>query len=50
MASFSTNEMRKFVQLGAVVLAAAGLVCLGIYFFSGGGGGKLTWNDPTVRK
>jgi hypothetical protein len=50
MASFSTNEMRKLVQLGAVVLAAAGLVCLGIYFFSGGGGGKLTWNDPTVRK
>jgi len=34
----------------AVVLAAAGLLGCALYFFKGGGAGKLTWEDPTVRK
>jgi hypothetical protein len=42
--------MKRILQIGAALLGAAGLVCLGIYFFKGGGGGKLTWSDPTVRK
>src|SRR6266581_6456086 len=42
--------MKRFLQIGAVLFAAAGLFCLGLYFFKGGGGGKLTWDDPIVRK
>jgi hypothetical protein len=42
--------MKRLLRIAAALLGAAGLVCLGIYFFRGGGGGKLTWSDPTVRK
>lgn len=42
--------MKRLLQLGAVLLAIAGFLCLGVFFFKGGGGGKLTWSDPVVRK
>lgn len=42
--------MKKLLQLGAVLLAAAGLLCLAVFFFKGGGTGKLAWDDPVVRK
>ena len=41
---------RRLFQISAGVTAVAGLVCLGVYFYRGGGQGKLTWDDPIVRK
>jgi hypothetical protein len=42
--------MKRILQIGAALLGAAGLLCFALYFFRGGGGGKLTYDDPTVRK
>ncbi len=42
--------MKRLLQIGAVLLAIAGLLCLGVFFFKGGGAGKLAWDDPIVRK
>ncbi len=42
--------MKRLLQLGALLLAVAGFLCLGAYFFKGGGTGKLVWDDPIVRK
>jgi hypothetical protein len=42
--------MKRLLQIGAVLLGIAGLLCLGVFFFKGGGNGKLTWDDPIVRK
>lgn len=42
--------MKRLLQLFAVLLGLAGLGCIGLYFFKGGGNGKLTWEDPVVRK
>ncbi len=42
--------MKKLLQAGALLLAAVGLLCLGVFAFKGGGAGKLAWDDPIVRK
>jgi len=43
--------MKKLLLFGALVLVAAGLVCLGIFTSKGSGdAGKLVWDDPIVRK
>lgn len=42
--------MKTLLRIAALVLALAGLTCLGIFFFKGGGSGKLVWDDPNVRK
>ncbi|CAN5431441.1 hypothetical protein BH20VER3_BH20VER3_13690 [soil metagenome] len=42
--------MKTLLRIVALVLALAGLACLGIFFFKGGGSGKLVWDDPIVRK
>ena len=42
--------MKKLFGIGAVLLAVAGLLCLGVFFFKGGSAGKLPWDDPIVRK
>lgn len=42
--------MKKILQIFAGILGLAGLACLGLYFFKGGANGKLTWEDPNVRK
>jgi hypothetical protein len=42
--------MKRLLQLGAAILGLAGLACLGLYFSRGEGAGKLTWEDPVVRK
>ena len=42
--------MKRLLQLSAAILGLAGLTCIGLYAFRGGGGGKLTWEDPVVRK
>jgi hypothetical protein len=42
--------MKRLLQISAALLGAAGLLCFALYFFRGGGVGKLTWDDPTVRK
>lgn len=42
--------MKRLLQVGAALLALAGLLCLGVFFFKGGGSGKLAWDDPSVRK
>ena len=42
--------MKRLLQIGAVLLALAGLLCFGVFFFKGGGAGKLAWDDPIVRK
>lgn len=42
--------MKKLLQIGAGLLALAGLLCLGVFVFKGGGAGKLAWDDPIVRK
>jgi hypothetical protein len=38
------------LRIVAAVLALLGLLCLSIFIFRGGGGGKLTWESPIVRK
>src|SRR5437660_12124391 len=42
--------MKILFRLGAALLGIAGLICLGLFFFKGGGQGKLSWDDPIVRK
>ncbi len=42
--------MKILLRLGALILALAGFACLGLFFFRGGGSGKLVWDDPLVRK
>ncbi|MDQ2949469.1 MAG: hypothetical protein M3Y27_26620 [Acidobacteriota bacterium] len=42
--------MRGMLRVGAAVLGVAGLICLGMFVFKGGGAGKLAWEDPVVRK
>ncbi len=42
--------MKRILQLFAALLGVAGLACIALFFFKGGGAGKLTWDDPTVRK
>src|SRR5437016_2392061 len=40
--------MKKILQVFAAVFALAGVGCLGMFFFKGGGNGKLVWDDPPV--
>ncbi|MGI9115559.1 MAG: hypothetical protein DLM52_01565 [Chthoniobacterales bacterium] len=42
--------MRKLILFFAALLGLAGLSCLGMFAFKGGGAGKLVWEDPVVRK
>jgi hypothetical protein len=42
--------MRGTLRFVAVILGLAGLACLGMFVFKGAGAGKLTWEDPVVRK
>ena len=42
--------MKRLLQIGAALLALAGVLCIGVFFFKGGGSGKLAWDDPIVRK
>jgi len=42
--------MKRILQIGAALLGAAGLLCCALYFLRGGGNGKLTYDDRTVRK
>src|SRR5438105_3219522 len=49
-AKIDGHRMKTLFRLGAALLAVAGLICLGLFFFKGGGAGKLTWEDPAVRK
>jgi hypothetical protein len=42
--------MRRILQVAAAVFGLAGLACLGLFLFKGGGAGKLVWEDPVVRK
>jgi hypothetical protein len=42
--------MKRSLQLGAAIVGLVGLACLGLYFSRGQGAGKLTWEDPVVRK
>jgi len=44
------SPMKRLLQFFAVLLALAGFLCFGAYFFKGGGAGKLVWDDPIVRK
>jgi hypothetical protein len=42
--------MKRLLRIGAVLMAVAGLLCIGLYVFKGSGRGKLAWDDPIVRK
>ncbi len=42
--------MKILLRLAALVLVLAGLACFGLFFWKGGGSGKLVWDDPIVRK
>ena len=42
--------MKQPRRIAAVVLAFLGLICIVIFFLRGAGAGKLTWEDPIVRK
>ena len=42
--------MKKLLRISAAVLSLAGLACIGLFFFKGAGAGKLSWDDPIVRK
>jgi hypothetical protein len=42
--------MKRLLQIAALLLALLGFVSLGAYFLKGAGNGKLTWEDPVVRK
>ena len=38
------------LKIVAAALALLGFLCIGVFFFRGGGQGKLTWDQPIVRK
>lgn len=42
--------MKKLLLVAAFLLIVAGCLCLGVFAMKGGGGGKLAWDDPIVRK
>ena len=42
--------MKRSLKVAAAVLAVVGLACLVVYFYRGAGKGKLTWQDPVVKK
>src|SRR5438132_2804123 len=42
--------MKKLLRISAAVLSLAGLACIGLFFFKGAGAGKVSWDDPIVRK
>jgi transglutaminase-like putative cysteine protease len=42
--------MKTILRIISAVLAIAALACLGLFFLKGAGAGKLTWEDPIVRK
>jgi len=44
------HKMKQLLRITAAVLGIAGLICIGIFFFKGAGAGKLTRDEPTVRK
>src|ERR1700730_10133535 len=48
--SFTAETAKQPLRIVAAVLALLGFLCIGIYMFKGGSGGKLTWDDPIVRK
>jgi hypothetical protein len=42
--------MKSSLKIAAAVLAVVGSACLVVYFYRGAGKGKLTWQDPVVKK
>ena len=42
--------MKMILKIAAGILGLAGLGCIGLFLFEGGGAGKLVWEDPVVRK
>src|SRR5262245_52603405 len=42
--------MKLFLRVAAAALGIAGLACIGMFFFKSSGTGKLSWDEPTVRK
>jgi hypothetical protein len=42
--------MKMMLKIAAGILGLAGLGCIGLFLFKGGGAGKLVWEDPVVRK
>ena len=42
--------MKQPLRIAAAALALLGLLCIVIFFLKGAGAGKLTWEDPFVRK
>ena len=42
--------MKLLLRIAAGALALLGLICIGIFFLKGAGAGRLTWEDPIVRK
>ena len=47
---FTAGTAKQPLRIVAAVLALLGFLCIGIYMFKGGSGGKLTWDSPIVRK
>ena len=42
--------MKTLLRILSGLLALLGLACLGLFAVKGGGSGKLSWDDPIVRK
>jgi hypothetical protein len=42
--------VKRILQITSGVFLLLGLACMGLFFFRGGGAGKLVWEPPIVRK